>query len=233
MSQRVVLHPPPALIELGVGQANQMERIGHLDRPGRHQGEHLAIGAREVQGGEAHLVTPRLAPLGQPGHGLGGRAARDDVEELAVPDIDDLGGELLAPPRTPAHHQRLVEAEGLDRAEATRVIDQGSAIGDDGVVDRVPVAAQFGGHLVHTARAPADLFGDPPAGPVGHGQTRRRDAVVLLGPAAVGAVGIRTAPPVLVPEQSRAPAEAGQVDEGHDPLILQVGEHAALWTSWA
>jgi len=39
--------------------------------------------------------------------------------------MDDLGGELLAPPLTPAHLQRLVEPEGLDRPEATEVIGPG------------------------------------------------------------------------------------------------------------
>jgi len=61
------------------------------------------------------------------------------------------------------------------------VIDQGFAIGDDGVVDRVPIAAELFGHLVDAASAPADLFGDPAAGSVGHGKTRRPDAIILFG----------------------------------------------------
>lgn len=42
MAERVVLHPASALIELGVRQLHEMERISDLDRGGEHRGEHQA-----------------------------------------------------------------------------------------------------------------------------------------------------------------------------------------------
>src|ERR1700726_1817655 len=84
--------------------------------------------------------------------------------------------------------------------------------------------------LVHAASPPSDLFGDPSSGSVCHGQTRRADAIVLLGPAAVGAVWIRTPPSPLVPQQPLALAETGQVHQCHDPSVLQLGDDAARRT---
>ena len=121
--------------------------------------------------------------LGQPAHGLGAAPTRDDVEELAGPDIDDLGGEVLAVKGTDPDEEHLVEPERGDLADAVVVSDeQGLAIGDDGVVDGVPVTSELGGHLVDAPGAAADLVGGPPGGAVGHHLAGRGDPVVLLGP---------------------------------------------------
>jgi hypothetical protein len=37
VTEGVVLHPPAALIQLGVGQTDHMERIGHLGGVGEHR----------------------------------------------------------------------------------------------------------------------------------------------------------------------------------------------------
>lgn len=42
MAERVVLHPAAALIELGVCQLHDMERISDLDRIGEHRGQRQA-----------------------------------------------------------------------------------------------------------------------------------------------------------------------------------------------
>jgi hypothetical protein len=59
----------------------------------------------------------------------------------------------------------------------------------------------------------------------------RPDAIVLLGPAAIRAVGVGTPPAPLVPDQPRALAEARQIDERHDPLVLQMRPHPTLGAS--
>jgi hypothetical protein len=46
MPDRLVLDPPAALIQLGVGQLAHVERVGHLHRVGQHQIEHGPIRAR-------------------------------------------------------------------------------------------------------------------------------------------------------------------------------------------
>jgi len=96
VAQGLVLHPPAALVELGVGQLHQVERIGDLDRVGHHGGERPCGGARQIQGGVADLLPPLLSLFLQPRRGVCTTATRNDVEELAPGDVDDLGGELLA-----------------------------------------------------------------------------------------------------------------------------------------
>ena len=168
-----------------------------------------------IEGGEAHLVTPVSALLRQPHHGFGAGPAEDHVEELATSDVDQLVGELLAVPWSASDHQHLVESQSLDCREPVGVIDQSFSIGDDCLVAVVPVAPKFLGYLVDAAGTPAHLRGDPPTDPVGHGQPGPGDAVILLGPAAIRAVCVRTTPR----------------DERHDPLVLQVGTDATLGTS--
>ena len=59
---------------------------------------------------------------------------------------------------TDPDHEHLVEPEGADLADALLVgVEQGFAIGDDGVVHGVPVAAELDGHLVDAAGMTADL----------------------------------------------------------------------------
>ena len=104
------------------------------------------------------------------------RSTGDHVQQLAHSDVDDLGGEVLAVPAADPGEQHLVEAEGLDGPEPVGVIDQSGAVGDDGVVHRVPVAPELDSDLVDTAGVAADLFGDPPAGPVASGPSVHRCA---------------------------------------------------------
>ena len=124
MAHRLLLHAPTTLVELGVCQLHQMERIRHVDGAGRHEGEDLPIGTRQIQRGEAHSVASRLPLLRQPHHGLSAGATGHDIEELATADIDELGGDLLTVPRTPLHHQHLVEPQRFDDIEPVGVIDQ-------------------------------------------------------------------------------------------------------------
>ena len=96
MPEGLVLHPSPALVELGVGELDHMERIGDQGGIGHHDLEHASIGAREVERAELDALQECRRPLSQPGHGLGAAPTRDDVEELTGTDVDDLGGEVLA-----------------------------------------------------------------------------------------------------------------------------------------
>ena len=130
-----------------------MERIRHLDGTREHEGEDPTVGTGEIEGGEAHLVPPGLLAFGQPGHRPSTAAAGDDIEQLATADVDDLGGELLAVPGSDPDHQHLVETERLHDTEPVGVVDQGSAIGDDGVIHRVPVAPELDGARSHFGRS--------------------------------------------------------------------------------
>ena len=54
-----------------------MEWVGHLDGVGENQGEHTSVGTRQVEGGEAHLVSPRYPLFGQPAIGPAGRTLKE------------------------------------------------------------------------------------------------------------------------------------------------------------
>ena len=60
VAERLVLHPPPALVQLGVGELHQVKRIGDLDRLGQHRVEHRTIGTREIQGGARRRARATL-----------------------------------------------------------------------------------------------------------------------------------------------------------------------------
>ena len=75
--------------------------------------------------GRAWRSGPLLPFRLEPGGRSLTASTRDDVEELAKPDVDDLGGELLTVPRPNPGEEHLIETECLDGPEAARMLDQG------------------------------------------------------------------------------------------------------------
>jgi hypothetical protein len=121
-----------------------MERIGDLGRVGQHRVEHLAVRAGHVQRRPPDLGTPRRgrvlpanAPQ-EPRHGPPRHRA------AARRHVHDRGRPLLGPPLAALDEQRLVQPERGHRADAVRVVDQPAAVGDDRVVDGVPVRTEIG-----------------------------------------------------------------------------------------
>ena len=49
MAERLVLHPAAHLVELGVGQLDEMERIGDLGGVGQHRVEHRPIRPGQIE----------------------------------------------------------------------------------------------------------------------------------------------------------------------------------------
>jgi hypothetical protein len=228
MAEGLVLHSPPALIELAVGQLYEVERVGDLDRVGQHRVEHRSVRAGQVQRGPLHLGAPLLAPLGEPLARPGGAATRDNVKQAATVDVDDRGGPVLPVPRSPPHEQRLIQPEsGHGPHPARVVVDQSSAVRDDGVVDRVPVTAQLDGDVVDGPPVPSDLLGHPPPRPVRHRQPCRADPRVLTGPRPDRAGLSWAAPAVLAPPQPHRATERGQVDQFHHWAVLDPHRSAA------
>ena len=100
------------------------------------------------------------------------------------------------------------------------VVDEGGAEGEHGVVDRVPVAAQLHGDLVHRSPPATDLLGRPPPGPIRHHRPSRSDAQRFLGPGRDRAGAVGATPSVLAPHQPRRAAEGRQVHKGnHRPVL--------------
>jgi hypothetical protein len=159
---------------------------------------------------------------------MASNATGDDVQELADLHIDELGRELLAVPGSDPDEEDLIEPErGNDTEAIWVVVDKRGAIGEHRVVDRVPVAAELGGDLVHAPCVAADLLGDPAPGPVGHRHPWSTDASVLLGPRSRGTEVIWTAPPALVPDEACRPPETRQVDQRDDRPVLHRRADAA------
>ena len=220
----LVLDAAAALVELGVGQFHEVERVGHECGVAQAVFEGLAVGAGEVEHAVADGGQPVVGAGVEPGAGPGGALAGDEVEELGAGaggcDVDDRSRPVLGAPAALAAEQRLVQAQGADLADAARVVDQRGAVGDHGVVDRVPIAAQLPGHLGDRSPKSADLLGDPPAGPVRHGASRRGDPRVLPRERPGRAVLVGAEPAVLVPHQPSRPPEARQVSQlHHGPLL--------------
>ena len=131
-----------------------------------------------------------------------------------------------------AHEQHLIEAERLDQSDALGVIiDQCLAVTKKGVVDGVPVAAQFLGDLLDAAPVLADLLGQPTTGPVGHEQARERNASINLAPTGPGTIRIGTEEPSFVPDDPRRPPVHRQVHQRDPVAVLHPRHHPTLGTA--
>ena len=217
--ERLVVDPAAGLIQLLAAEPHQVKRIRDLGRVGQHRVEHRPVGAGHVQRRPLDLVAPRLITLGQPAGRRSRVTAFYDVEQLPGSHVHDRGGPALGPPLPALDEQRLVQPERGHRADPIRVVDEPAAVGDDRVVDRVPVAAEIMSDLRDGAAVTPDLEGHPPPGPVGQLQTRRRDRLTGLGPRGRRTRPLGAAPAALVPHQHRTTSEAGQIGQ-RDPITV-------------
>src|SRR3546814_1184714 len=108
-----------------------------------------------------------------------------------------------------------------DRADPVGVgLEQRFAVGEDGVVDGVPVTTELDGDLVHRAPEIADLLDDPAAGPIRQRHPWRRDASVDDRPRPRRAGPFGAVPAVLAPNQPGRAPEARQVDQLHPGPVI-------------
>lgn len=183
MAEGLVLHAAADLVEALVGELHQVKGISDLVGVGQHRVERQAPGPRQVQHRPADRVSPALGhrsePLAQPGSA----AVLDHVEELAAGDVDDRGGPGLGPPPSQAGEEHLVDPERRDGTDTVDIgVEERLAVGDDGVVDRMPAGAELRGDIGHGPAVAADLECRPPCGAVGDRQATSRDPRVLMGP---------------------------------------------------
>jgi len=125
-------------------------------------------------------------------------------------NVDDLSRPPLPAKRALASEQRLIQAEGADRTDTCRVLDQRFTHRDDRGHHRVPVTAQVGGHLGDAATVTANLARRPPR------RSRRQRAAARADPPILGRprpTTRRAAPPLLAPHQPRRSPEHRQVDK--------------------
>lgn len=79
---RRVLHPPAALVELGVGQLDHMERVSDLGGIGQHIVEGLAVGPGQIEHPEGDAGPSLRGPGGQPARRPCSRASFHHIEKL-------------------------------------------------------------------------------------------------------------------------------------------------------
>ena len=127
-------------------------------------------------------ATPR-APC-RCGQGRRRRAGRRRRRRTGwrTPGADRAHGDRRAPRR----------ARGRRPRRSGRVVHQRLAVGDDGLVDGVPVTAEVPGHFVDRTGVPSHLFGGPTSCPAGHDQAGEGDARILFGPGTIRAVRVMT-----------------------------------------
>ncbi len=166
VTERVVLHAAADLVEDPVRELDQMERIRDLGGVREHRVEHAAIRTRQIQRRPSDRRQPLLGPLREPGARPSRVTASDDVEQLAVFDIDDLGRPVLrAEPAEPAE-QHLIETDRGRGADPVRVVDQRCAVTINGIHHRVPVTTEIRCDLADAATVEADLERRPPPRPI-------------------------------------------------------------------
>ena len=194
VAEGLVLHTTAALVERGVGELHDVERIGDLVGVGQHRVEHRPVRGGQIERRPLDLGPPGVVAGGEPAARLDTVAARHDVEELAAANVDDLGRPSLGAELADLGEQCLVEPERVDGADPVGVIDQLLADRDHCVHHGVPATAQIARHIGDRAAVAADLQRRPPSCPCRQRATSRGDLGVVVAPAAPTA---RAAPALL------------------------------------
>jgi hypothetical protein len=194
------LHPAAHRVQGAIGERDDAEGVDHLMGLGQDDRVDRRRGGRHVEGAEADPLLPGPGLLVDPARHIDVSAGREYVDDLVVLHIGHRRGVVGVDVLSELDEGGRVETDGARPVQPFAVRrQQGLAIGDHGVVDRVPVTGQLGGHL-RDGPAPADLAGRP----LGSGRQQTvlgGDAMVLEHPAALGARGVHAVHPVLLPGQ--------------------------------
>ncbi len=189
------------------------------------------IRARHVQGAIDDALLPALGLFVQPGGHIGEGAAGQDVDDLVMLDVGHRRGVGGVGPGAEAHEGGLVQSDGRRLVHPLAIrLEQGLAVGDHGVVDRVPVTGQLVGHLEDRS-APSDLARRPLGSPRREQAVLGRDPMVLEHPGPLGTRPVHTAHPVLLPRQRHRRAIDGQVDVVDHRALFDPSPGAARRTS--
>ncbi len=207
VSEGLVLDTASALIERGVRELHDVERVSNLGGIGEHRVEHGAIRRRQIQRGPLDLVPPRLVACGEPATWLHSGAAGHDVEELAAAHIDDLSRPLLGAEPANAGEQRLIQPERGDRGDPVGMIHELFTDDNDGVHHGVPPTTELTGDVGHGASVAADLQRRPPSCPCGQRAPGPSDLMIGVGPAATTPWA---SPSLLAPHQPAGRPNTGR-----------------------
>jgi hypothetical protein len=140
------------------------ENLGGVSQ---HRVEGGPIQARQAHNCPPDLGQPLIRTRRQPCRRRRRGAALDHIEELARTDINYRGAPVLGSPAAPTTKQGLVQSEPLDLANAVTIgFEQGVDVGNDDVVDGVPVTAQLASHVRNCPTRSADLNRHPAGRPI-------------------------------------------------------------------
>lgn len=115
----------------------------------------------------------------------------------------------------------------MDGAYPRRVVDDELSVGDDGVVQGVPVAADLGGHLRDGPAETADLDRRPATGSVGQHLAGSCDPLVPLRPALHRTALHRARPARLPPHEPSLAPEAGKIEQLDRLAVFHHGNRPA------
>jgi hypothetical protein len=207
-----------------------MEGVDHLMGSGQDDRVHRGIGVGHVEGPEVDPLLPGPGLFVQPGGHFDIGAARQDVDDLMMLDVDN-GRGVVGPVPGQAHEGGLVEPNGAGLVQPFAVrIEEGAAIGGHGVVDRVPVTGELARDLFDRASG-AHLDRRPLGRSRGEQAVLGRDAVVPERERLLRALRVHTAQAVLAPGEAHRDAEHRQIDVAHHRALFDLGRPATAWTS--
>ena len=219
MSELLDLHATPDGVKGSVRQGDRVEGIDNLGGCGQHRGVDGGVGGRHVERAVSDAQPPVDSLIGHPLGHVDVVARGQDVDDLVVLHVTDRGGvtgALLAQ----AHEVRLVESDGAGPREALGVGRQeGAPVGEDGVIDGVPLTGELRGDLLDRATG-SHLLGRPFGRPGREQALLGGDSVILQHPARHRTGALRAAHPVLSPGEFHWFGENRQIDVGDDRAIL-------------
>ena len=219
MTAGLVLHPPPALIEGGVGKLDDVERVSDLNRQRQHRVEHRPIAGGEIERGPLDPITPFGGSRSEPSTRLWRSPAGDHIEKLAPAHVDDLRRPRLRPEPAKTSEKCLVKTARSHVADVVGVVDELLADLDDGAHHGVPAAAEFTRNIGHRSPVATNMQRRPPRSTCSERALGRGDLGIVVAPASTTG---RAAPTLLAPHQSGRPTEHRQVNELNlaDPVSM-------------
>ena len=109
MAEGVVLDSAAHLVDVVVGEADDVERVGDLAGVGQRHVEGAPVRPGEPQHTPVDTLAPRLGVIQQPPGGTVGVATRDNAEQLALGYVYDQRALSVAAPAAVAPDQGLIE----------------------------------------------------------------------------------------------------------------------------
>ena len=160
MSQCLLLHALADPGEVVVGEAHDVERIGHHLGMAKGRGpavhvrlsQRMAVALMRIDRHHLHAGQPCPIHGGHPSPQISGIPAREHVHQLAPVDVDHSGHEGGPAQVVAGSKRRLVQADGLSRSHSGGIVNQGDAHIEHRRPSRGPRDAVVGGPTAATER---------------------------------------------------------------------------------